>query len=126
MRSRGAPGTEGNGPDSNQRLVGYLTMMLRGSNMSLDEDSQREMRTLAEAIDNLNAGDLAGLGDLLMQRFKSKENAALTGSTELARHLELIPPLEGGLLSTGERTLAAKTQLQEARILEAGKRAKGI
>ena len=65
---------------------------------------------------------LAGLGDLLMQRFKSKENEALTGSHDLARHIELIPPLEGGLLSNGERTLAAKHQLQEAKIYEAGRR----
>ena len=43
--------------------------------------NRRELRTMAECIETLLAGDLPHLGDLLMQRLK----------VNLAQHLEFIP-----------------------------------
>ena len=99
--------------------------MLRGQNLpNMSEEHHRELRTLAEALDALGQGKLSHVADLLMQRFKSREHVALTGNQDLSRHLELIPPSEGGLISQKERALAAQAQLRDAKILEASKKSR--
>ena len=58
-------------PQMAPRVVQYLTTVLqqqRGSTLTIR--SERELRTLAEAMDSMMAGDLARCGDFLMQRFK--------------------------------------------------------
>jgi len=123
MRSRGAPDAEGT--DLPPRLVGYLTTILNGQSLkSLDPEVQRELRTLAESLDAISDGDLGAAVDLLMQRFKSREQLALTGDAALAKHLELIPPQGAGLVTAGERAMAAKAQYTESKILEMQKKAK--
>ena len=49
------------------------------------------MRTLAEGLDAMLAGDLGRAGDILMQRFRACEVNVLDGEWTLAKHLELIP-----------------------------------
>jgi len=49
------------------------------------------MRTLAEGLDALLAGDLGRAGDILMQRFRACEVNLLEGDWNLAKHLELTP-----------------------------------
>ena len=108
-------------------MVAYLTMILRGKNMPhMSAEHSRELRTLAESLDALGQGNLSAVADMLMQRFKSREHAALTGQEDLAKHLELIPAAEGGLISQAERTMAAQAQLQEAKILEASRKANSL
>ena len=51
--------------------------------------SERELRTLAEALDHLLSGNLAACGDTLMQRFKV-EPAGEAGWA-VASRMELIP-----------------------------------
>ena len=97
-----------------------------GGSKAQDQEVGRELRTLAECLDALGEGDLPALGDLLMQRFKSKEHEVLSGHKDLCSHIELIPPPEGGLLTQEERVYAAKAQLQEAKIHEARRKAKGL
>ena len=123
MRSRGVPNSEG--VDLPPRLVGYLTTILHGQNLkSLHPDLMRELRTLAESLDAISEGDLGTAVDLMMQRFKSREQLALTGDDALAKHLELIPPADAGLVTAGERAMAAKAQYHEAKILEIQHKAK--
>jgi len=52
---------------------------------------EREMRTLAESLDALLAGDLGRAGDMLMQRFRACEVNLFDGDWNLAKHPELIP-----------------------------------
>ena len=125
LRDRGAP--DSSVKELQPRMVAYLTMLLRGKNLThMSAEQSRELRTLAEALDALGHGNLSEVADLLMQRFKSREHAALTGQEDLAKHLELIPAAEGGLISAGERSMAAAAQLQEAKIIEASRKAHSL
>ena len=76
-----------------RRLVTtYLTTALQPSSGSaITLPRERELRTLAEALDLLLQGDLSKVGDVLMQRFRAVELAAQDGRWDLAQHLELIP-----------------------------------
>ena len=56
------------------------------SSMSLR--NSRELRTIAECIDALLAGDLPHLDDLLMQRLKAVQTAVVEGNGNLAQQLE--------------------------------------
>ena len=78
--------------------------------------NMRELRTLAEAIDSLVAGNLPREGDLLIQRFKAIEVAVADGSWTQARHLELIPSQDVTLVSTAERSMASRLELQKIRL----------
>jgi hypothetical protein len=97
--------------------VAYFTTVLRqarGGNLSIR--AERELRTLAEAIDLLLRGDVAQVGDLLMQRFKAIE--ATTGDMPwaVAQHLELIPQSQVTALADEERAAAASIELRESRL----------
>lgn len=72
-------------------LTTGLAPALAAEGRPLNMRNEREMRTLAEAMDAILRGDLAGAGDILMQRFRSCEMNASEGSWQQARHLELIP-----------------------------------
>ncbi len=54
--------------------------------------NQREAITLETCLDLLTSGNLAGLGDVLIQRLKALEAAMADQNWQSARHLELIPP----------------------------------
>ena len=69
----------------------YLTTVvqaLKGRELGLR--SERELRTLSEALDHLLSGNLAACGDTLMQRFKAVELAGEAGWA-VASRMELIP-----------------------------------
>jgi len=76
-------------------VTNYLTVGLGPGAASLGKPlglrNEREMRTLAESLDALLAGDLGRAGDILMQRFRACEVNLLDGDWNLAKHLELIP-----------------------------------
>ena len=73
------------------------------------------MRTLAEALDALLRGELAAVGDLLMQRLKALEVATKDGDWHVARQLELIPENDVGLAAPGERREAQRSRRLELR-----------
>jgi hypothetical protein len=50
----------------------------------------RELRTLAEAMDALVTGEVATAGDLLMSRFRAVETG-LNAGRDVAQHMEMIP-----------------------------------
>ena len=96
LASRGEPGAEG---DSGGRMVAYLTSVFHGhySAKEVGPRDSRELRTLAEALDALAAGNLPAVGDLLMQRFKEVECKIQDGGDwGTASHLELISDRQWG------------------------------
>ena len=82
----------------------------------------REFKTLALILDLLMAGDLAGLGDVAVQRFKALESAVGDGGWTMARHHELIPSQEVGLSTDAERSVVARSELQRVRLEEASRK----
>jgi len=88
-------------------VTNYLTVGLAPSAASqgkpLGIRNEREMRTLAEGIDAILAGDLGRAGDILMQRFRACEVNVLEGDWSLARHLELIPQHQISSVPAGMR-----------------------
>ena len=78
--------------------------------------TQREVVTLATALDHLLRGELGECGDHLAQRFKAIEaSLAADGSWAVARHQELIPAQ--ALLSTrAELTEAAKAEIRAQKL----------
>ena len=82
------------------------------------------MRKLAEAMDMLTVGDLPKACDVLVQRFKSLELKVGTGSAELGRCHELIPPEDVGLITEAERSIGLRRQLGRLKLAEAAAKTK--
>ena len=103
--------------------MSYPTSILNAARLPAEvgERASGELRTLAEALDALTRGDLARVGDLLTQRFKSVELQASGATATLARQHELIPPSMVGLAREGELTVAARSELMRAKLEEIAK-----
>ena len=106
-------------------LVTYLTSVFHGSysQESVGVRTTKELRTIAEALDLLQSGDLPTLGDILMQRFKSLELSVIDRSFATGSKLELTPERLVGLSHPREQRLAAKERLQELRLKEMSQKA---
>ena len=104
-------------------MVSYLTAILHGSvpSSQISPRDLKELRTLAEAIDNLDQGHLPQVGDLLMQRFKGVESKVISGSWTLSNQLELVDKSFTGLTSLEERSLSSKAMVQERKVEDASK-----
>ena len=103
----------------------YLINMVQHQTQQLSIRNERELRTLAEALDALLTGRFAEVGDLLMQRFRAIECAAVEGGWEMARHMELIPPMTATSVTQRERQDAASLELQELKVRALQQRAGG-
>jgi hypothetical protein len=86
----------------------YLTTALipgaSAANQYVGRGTQRELRTLSEAIDAMIRGEAAHAGDILMQRFRAIETSISDGHWSLAQHLELIPEATVCSIPLGMRT----------------------
>jgi len=101
-------------------MVRYLTTALTPAHPSLGMRNQRELRTLAEALDALLAGNVAQAADFLMQRFKAVELAATdTAGWAAASHLEIIPDTRASASSISEREHAARALLRADKLARA-------
>lgn len=108
MAARGEAMSEEQAPN---RVLSYLHQILLPQYPKAGLRSQRELVTLATALDSLLDGNLGGAGDVLAQRFKALESSlASEGSWQVARHHELIP---------SQATLATRAELSEAAKAEA-------
>ena len=105
------------GPDFNiacPRMTAYLTSVIMSKHPKIATPVQRELRTLAEAIDELSTGHVAATADLAMQRFKAIEHSlGRGGKWNVARMLEVTRD-EDGLVSFEEELTAAKHVLNRA------------
>ena len=92
--------------------VGYLTRaFLPQMGQRFPLRAERELRTLAEAIDLLLAGRLASLGDLLAQRLRAVEASTLEdGGWTMARHLEVIPDARVSAVPDAMREAMARAE----------------
>ena len=89
--------------------------------------NDKEMRTLALAIDALVRGQSLVAGDVLIQRFKAVEAASHDGHWRVASHLEIVPADTVSSVSAAEREAASSLELREASLrdrLNANDRAK--
>ena len=100
------------------RFVTYLTSIFHAAHppSEVGPRASAELRTLAEALDALTRGNLARVGDLLAQRYKSVELQATGATPSLARHHELIPQTRIGLAGEGELAVAARSELMRAKL----------
>ena len=106
--------------DSERRrlMVFYHEIFFKASlkGVTLSEEQDREMHTVAQALDSLVEGDLARVGDILMGRYKSLEKHARTGTWEIAAELEALPQIEHSLTSEEEMHRIAAIQLRKSRL----------
>ena len=98
------------------RILSYLHQILLPQFPKTGLRAQRELVTLATAMDSLVEGDLGRSGDILAQRFKAIEAAlAAEGNWAVARHHEIIPT--AATLSTpAEQTQAAKAEIRAQKL----------
>lgn len=129
LRAHLRGGESSNGPNAGQLrsvVTSYLTQALMPACASNGQTfglrNEREMRTLAEALDALVDGRLAAAGDLMMQRFRACEAAVLDGGDQhawsMAKHLELIPPHRVTSIPNGMRTEVMREENAEAKLLQ--------
>ena len=95
--------------------VKYYNMCVKPM-LRMSPGQEREMRTIAEAIDRIVSGEVALAGDILMQRFKSLEVELTEGSTSVSKHIELLPPSGSSSLTTVEREVAAQLEVRDLRL----------
>ncbi|CAE7029974.1 unnamed protein product [Symbiodinium natans] len=86
---------------------------------TLSDSDYRELRSLAEMLDQLVRGETATLGDFLMQRFKAKLMATRDASWSAAKYLELIPidPIHHGT-TVEEEEWVRNLRIREAKLDE--------
>ena len=116
-------GAAGNDPEPgkiNQYLLSVFFQ--RHSQEAIGLRTCRELRTLAECLDALLAGNLPRVGDILIQRFKALETSVADGGWTIARHLELLPQAEVGLSTDRERAIATRAELDRVKLAEAASR----
>ena len=87
--------------------------------------NERELRTLGEAIDALIKGDLASVGDCLVQRLKAVETAATDQSWDGARHLEVIADQNVSAVTEAERGAMFALRARELKLAKVAQDLKG-
>jgi len=101
----------------NMVAVKYVLTCLQASKkVKMEPELEREVRTLAESIDLLVSGNLAGLGELLMQRFKALELRINHGDTALSKHIELLPESEYSTMTLMEKEMAAEMERRHLKL----------
>ena len=78
------------------------------------------MRTIAESIDAIMAGDVPRAGDILMQRFRSCETKARDGTWTLGQHMELIPQSRISSIPEGMRRQVITEENQHRKLAKGG------
>ena len=100
----------------------YLTSVLLPSAGDVSIRNRDELRVLAEAIDRLLSGDLAGAADMLALRFQAVEMAQTDHSWALARHMVPLPQAGVSSVSRSQRQHLIKDEEKDAKMaaLQAG------
>ena len=111
---------------SSTRVGAYINQVLfvNHSPETMGIRNAREIVTLSTCLDHLLSGQLARLGDVLMQRLKAVESALTAGWT-VARHHELIPPPRPAIANDRERDYAAKADMRAARLKDSLQKVQG-
>ena len=95
----------------------YLTSVLLPSTQgSMGVRNERELRTLALALDHVLAGRFANAMDVLVQRFKAVESSSSEGGWAHSRHLELLPEGRVTAISPQEREAMIRQENSDSRV----------
>jgi hypothetical protein len=107
---------DGAGEDMGPRVMTYLSSVLMpAANGSMTMRNERELRTIAMAIDAILRGKVAEAADFLIQRFKAVETAHHDGHWNTARHLEALPPPKVSAVDQEERESILRAEERESR-----------
>ena len=99
------------------RVVRYLTTVVQVSAAhGVSVRNERELRTLAEALDALLTGDITRAADIVMMRFKAVELATTSQDWSSAKFLELIPQTQVSSFTDMEKEAIAKQKLRDAKL----------
>ena len=108
-------GLGGNSQGSDGIISTYMVSVLMPSiKGDLRRGSERELRTLAEALDMLILGYLPEGMDILMRRFQASETSVLD-EWSAAQHLELIPPSHVSSVAAKTRDQAISREARDVR-----------
>ena len=88
----------------------------------MGQRNAKELRLLGVCLDCLVRGELAQVGDILMQRLKSLEQFTKDGHWQVAQFLEVRGAGEVGLATQSEVRGAVKQQLMETRLRDSTSR----
>ena len=124
MAQRGGAGSEADNGESATGVLKYLASVLHSvqpqSSMSLRNSGR--LRTIAERVEALHAGDFPHLEDLLVQRLKAVQTAVIEGNWNLARHLELTPAAGNNVVAQAGMRAAQRTQFDQRPLQQGGKK----
>ena len=103
-----------------EKVMAYLNQVILSHHPvnQVSIRNQRELTTLAMAIDYMLEGSYVKALDLLIQRFKAVEASLGENGWSMARHLELIPPSMAALATLDEKDMAAKAELRNRKLQE--------
>ena len=118
IRGRGhlSRGSSGDGDSYEAIVTTYVTTLLL-PNSSIQKRNTRELLTLASVLDHLFLGEIPEACDVLCQRFKAVESAALDNSWVTAQHHELVPDLRISSVSKHEQEEAIRKEAKWNRVL---------
>ena len=105
----GDPRTAASAVNSPARVQSYFQILVRG-HLGQRQRDEKELHSLAIALDALRDGDLERVADLLAGRYLAVETAALEGTWDTAKWLEVSPLAEKGAAGTGLLLEARKHQ----------------
>ena len=94
----------------------YVLQVVQTTFSSLGGRNQKELLTLAEALDRMASGDYVRAADVLSQRFKAIEMVLHDGEWSRASHVEILPQTGRPFLSRQEEALVARDIREEVRI----------
>ena len=97
-------------------VLSYLTsVLLPAASGQMSLRSERELRSLAMAIDYLLTGETVKAADLLIRRFQEVETAHADGNWTMARHSEVLPEGRVASITAKQREQIIKTEAAEAK-----------
>jgi len=94
----------------------YVTSLLLPTH-NVSKRNARELLTLAGVLDRLFLGELPEGCDILVQRFKAVETAAIEGTWVSAQHHELIPEMRLSTVSRKEQEEAIRKEASWNKVL---------
>jgi hypothetical protein len=116
VRGRGHSVLESEGDSFEPLVTTYVTSLLLPTH-NISKRNARELLTLAGVLDRLFLGELPEGCDILVQRFKAVETAAIEGTWVSAQHHELIPEMRLSTVSRKEQEEAIRKEASWNRIL---------
>ena len=98
------------------RVTEYVSTVFLPKVGSIGPRNEREMRTLAQALDAILRDDVLLAADTLMQRLKAVEISLHDQHWGVAQHLELVPGTTITAVPEDERRAAGREEERAARV----------